>query len=57
MEYQAKLQNARLMDAAHQVFGEFFLIAAVIIAVAVIPAAFFYKHKTRGTGRIPFLPH
>lgn len=43
--------------AAHTVFGEFFLIAAIVIAVAVIPAVFFYKHRPRGSTHIPFLPH
>jgi MFS family permease len=57
LDFQAQLQNAKLMDAAHQVFGEFFLIAAVVIAAAVIPALFFYNHRERGTGRLPFLPH
>ncbi|NLO27696.1 MAG: MFS transporter [Actinobacteria bacterium] len=58
-EWQAVKDAAALAtkQAAHSVFGEFFLIAAVIIAVAVIPAIFFYKHKGRGTARIPFLPH
>ena len=58
-EWQAVKDAAALAtkQAAHSVFGEFFLIAAIIIAVAVIPAVFFYKHKGRGTGRIPFLPH
>ncbi len=54
--FQAKLQNARLMDAAHQVFGEFFLIAAIVIAIGVIPALFFYNHRERGAAPLPFLP-
>ena len=56
LEYAAQLQYARLDEAAHQVFGEFFLIAAILIAVAVIPALFFYNHRERGTSRLPFLP-
>ena len=43
--------------ALHTVFGEFFLIAAIVIGVAVIPALFFYKSNARGTSRLPFLPH
>ncbi len=56
IEYQAKLQNAKLMDATHHVFGEFFLIAAVVIAVGVIAALFFYNHRERGATPLPFLP-
>ncbi|MFH0917234.1 MAG: MFS transporter [bacterium] len=48
---------AATKDAAHTVFSEFFLIAAIVIGVAVIPALFFYKHKARGTSRLPFMPH
>ncbi len=40
--------------AAHTVFSEFFLIAAIVIGVAVIPALFFYKHKSRGISHLPF---
>jgi MFS family permease len=43
--------------AAHTVFSEFFLIAAIVIALAVIPALFFYKQRARGGSRLPFLPH
>jgi MFS family permease len=58
-EWQAVKDAASLAtrEAAHTVFGEFFLIASLVIGVAVIPAFFFYKHKVKGTGRIPFLPH
>jgi fucose permease len=56
LEYQAKLQNARLMDATHQVFGEFFLIASIVIAAGVIAALFFYNHRERDAGHLPFLP-
>ncbi len=57
LDYQSALSSARLMDALHHVFSEFFLIAAVAIAIAVIPALFFYNHRERGTGRLSFLPH
>jgi MFS family permease len=43
--------------AAHAVFGEFFLIAAIVIGVAAVPAMFFYRRKARGTSHLPFLPH
>jgi len=43
--------------AAHTVFGEFFIIAAIIIGLALIPALFFYNKKARGASRLPFLPH
>jgi MFS family permease len=49
--------TAATKGAAHTVFSEFFLIAAIVIAAAVIPALFFYKHKARGGSRLPFLPH
>ncbi|MBC7292486.1 MAG: hypothetical protein H5T84_00005 [Thermoleophilia bacterium] len=49
--------SAAMRNALHTVFGEFFLIAAIIIGVAVIPALFFYKHRARGAPRLPFLPH
>jgi MFS family permease len=55
LEYQASLQNARLMDATHQVFGEFFLIAAIVIAAGVIAAVFFYNHRERDAGHLPLL--
>lgn len=48
---------AATKGAAHTVFSEFFLIAAIIIAVAVIPAVFFYKQKAGGRSHLPFLPH
>jgi MFS family permease len=58
-EWQALKDAAALAtkEAAHTVFGEFFLIAAVVIGVAVIPALFLYSRKEKGTSRIPFLPH
>lgn len=46
-----------LNEALHTVFSEFFLIAAVIIGVAVIPALFFYRQRAGGGSRLPFLPH
>ena len=49
--------EAATKAAAHTVFSEFFLVAAIVVAVAVIPAVFFYSHRDRTTGRIPFLPH
>lgn len=49
--------TAALNDALHTVFREFFLIAAVIIALAVLPAFFFYRQRARGRSRLPFLPH
>lgn len=48
---------AATKGAAHTVFSEFFLIAAIVIAVAVIPALFFYKQRARGGSHLPFLPH
>jgi len=48
---------AATKGAAHTVFSEFFLIAAIVIAVAVIPAVFFYKQRARGSSHLPFLPH
>jgi MFS family permease len=48
---------AALDQALHTVFSNFFLIAAVIIGLAVIPACFFYNKKRPGASKIPFLPH
>jgi MFS family permease len=48
---------AALDQALHTVFSNFFLIAAIIIGLAVIPALFFYKRRARGVSRLPFLPH
>jgi MFS family permease len=58
-EWQAMKDAAEAATkaAAHTVFSEFFLIAAIVIGVAVIPAFFFYKHKARGKSHLPFLPH
>jgi MFS family permease len=44
-------------ESLHTVFGEFFVIAAIVIALAVIPALFLYKHRVRGTSHVTFLPH
>jgi MFS family permease len=57
IDYQAALASAITRDSLHQVFSEFFIIAAVIIALAVIPALFLYKHKGRRVRGLPFLPH
>ena len=54
------MQNASelaTMEALHTVFSEFFLIAAIVIAIATIPAIFFYKSKAQGTSHLPFMPH
>ena len=58
-QWQAMQDAADLATrtAAHTVFSEFFLIAAVVVGLAVIPAVFFYKHRARGTSHLPFLPH
>ncbi len=58
-EWQAMKDAATLAtkEAGHTVFSEFFFIAAIMIGLAVIPAVFFYKRKTRGTSHLPFLPH
>jgi MFS family permease len=49
--------TAATKAAGHTVFSQFFLIAAIIIGLAVIPAMFFYNKKARGESRLPFLPH
>jgi MFS family permease len=56
-DYQIALTRAITEDSLHRVFNEFFLIAAVIIALAIIPALFFYKHRAKGVQRLPFMPH
>jgi len=55
-DYQIALTKAITRVSLHTVFGEFFIIAAIIIALAVIPALFFYRHKARGTSRLPSCP-
>jgi len=52
--YQAKIQNARLIEGTYQTFEEFFLIAAIVIALGAIAAVFFYNHRERGIGRFSF---
>ncbi len=49
--------DAAIDKALHTVFSNFFLIAAVIIGLAVIPAFFFYNKRERGESKLPFLPH
>ena len=49
--------SAAIDQALHTVFSNFFLIAAIIIGLAVIPAFFFYNKRDRGTSKLPFLPH
>jgi hypothetical protein len=58
-EWQAMKDAAAVTTkaAAHTVFSEFFIIAAIIIGLAVVPALFFYNKKARGASRLPFLPH
>jgi MFS family permease len=57
LDYQSALTQARLLDSLHHVFSEFFLIAAIAVAVAIIPALFFYNHREKGASGLPFLPH
>ncbi len=58
-EWQALKDSASAATRAalHDVFSEFFLIAAVIIGLAIIPSLFLYRRRVKGAGRIPFLPH
>jgi len=58
-QWQAMKDAAELAtkNAAHMVFSEFFLIAAIVVGLAIIPAVFFYKQRARGTSHLPFLPH
>jgi MFS family permease len=49
--------SAALDKALHTVFSDFFLIAAIIIGIAVIPALFFYNKRERGGSKLPFMPH
>jgi hypothetical protein len=51
-----KAAEAAIDQALHTVFSNFFLIAAVIIGLAVIPALFFYNRLERGEKRLPFFP-
>jgi len=58
-EWQAMqdVAEAATRGVLHTVFSEFFLIAAIVVGVAVIPAVFFYRSRARGTSHLPFLPH
>jgi MFS family permease len=58
-QWQAMKDAAELAidKALHTVFSNFFLIAAVIVGLAVIPAFFFYNKRGRGESKLPFLPH
>jgi MFS family permease len=49
--------SAALDQALHTVFSNFFLIAAIIVGLGVIPAFFFYNKRRPGVSKIPFLPH
>lgn len=49
--------GAAIDGALHTVFSNFFLIAAVMIGLAVIPALFFYDRLGRGETKLTFLPH
>jgi len=57
-EWQASIDAAELAtrEALHTVFSEFFLIAAIVIGLAVIPAVLFYRRQRHKGGRAPFLP-
>jgi MFS family permease len=55
-DYQGALSQAKLLDALHGVFSEFFLIAAVVIVLGVLPSLFFYNHRGRDASHLPFLP-
>jgi MFS family permease len=49
--------DAAQKHATSQTFSAFFLIAAIVLALAVIPSLFFYNHRPEGSSRLPFLPH
>jgi MFS family permease len=49
--------TAAIDQALHTVFSNFFLVGAIIIGLAVIPAFFFYNKRERGASKLPFLPH
>ena len=57
IDYQAALASAITRDSLHIVFGEFFVIAAVVIGLGVIPALFLHRRQARGAAQMPFLPH
>ena len=56
-QYQAlTAAYEQALDAAlHTVYGQFFAIAAVVAALAVIPALFF-RRRTKGDRHVPFVP-
>jgi MFS family permease len=54
---QQDAAEAAIRGALHTVFSEFFLIAAIIIALAIIPAVFFYASKPKGADGLRFMPH
>lgn len=58
-EWQAmkNAASAATKAALHTVFSEFFLIAAIVIGLATLPALFFYKRGRRGGVHLPFFPH
>ena len=47
--------GAAIDNALHTVFSNFFLIAAIIVGLAVIPAFFFYNKREVGDSKLPFL--
>jgi len=51
-----KAYEDRLTASFHILYHDFFVIAAVIVAIAIIPSLFFYMKRGRGTGRMPFIP-
>ena len=57
-QYNALVQayQDRLTASFHTLYHDFFLIAAVIVAIAIIPSILFYGKRARETGRLPFLP-
>ena len=57
-QYNALTQayQDRLTASFHTLYHDFFLIAAVIVAIAIIPSILFYGKRARETGRLPFLP-
>ena len=48
--------SSAIDKALHTVFSNFFLIAAIIIGLAIIPAFFFYNKREQGESKLPFLP-
>jgi len=58
-QWQAMIDAATgaTKTALHTVFSEFFLIAAIVMGAAAIPAIFFYRKRGGRAGSLPFLPH